>query len=129
MLRQLQETYGKAYGILLLIAYVFFILLGAIWFISLLVSFGSFNLQSFVLMTVFAVQLFLRKKLMNLILGILTLFFSLWFLLQVGALYTSAQKVADVSTQIFKIGFLLSIISLIFSGILIFSYYQAHKGE
>lgn len=123
----LKQTYGKVYGMLVLTAYLFFIALGATWFFSLFLTTKEFSYQGFILMVAFIVQIFLRKKLVNLILGILTLFFSLWSFLQVLAVYSDAARDNSVPVIVYKVGFILAVVSIILSGILIFSFYEAHK--
>ncbi len=44
------------YGVLVYVAYSFFILLGLTWFIVSFLSSGHFNLQAFMLILVFSVQ-------------------------------------------------------------------------
>ncbi len=118
----LQSTYGKVYGLLVFAASIFFMVIGAIWFGRMLFWAKSFHMPSFLLMTAFMVQLIYHKKLAPLVSGIITLFFSLWLLMQVS---TNKEGLKGV----YSVGLILSIIAIISSGILIFSFLQAHKEE
>jgi hypothetical protein len=109
------------YEVLTFIAYGFYILLGATWFLTSFSASGRFNYQAFTLTVVFAVQTYYRHRLTNLILGVLTLFLSIFMLMDVLNQFDLMAKGATFD------GFIKSLIALCFfsiimSGILMFSY-------
>ena len=109
------------YEVLVIVACSFFILFGLTWFIVSLMNGGGFNPWAFLIIGVFGAQLYFRHRLTNLILGVLALFFSIWFLLEVINTYDLMAKNAayDGLTK----GFLwFCLISIIMSVILIFGY-------
>jgi hypothetical protein len=105
------------YNILVYIAYSFYILIGLIWFGLAFMYTGGFDYVAFSIIAVFAVQAYYKHKLTNLILGILTLFFSIFMLLQ--AVYEAKQNHFNALSMVFISTWALSVIM---SGILIFSY-------
>jgi len=109
------------YGVLVYIAYGFYILMGLTWFSVGFLSSGHFNLQAFMLTLVFSVQAWYKNVLVNLILGVLSLGLSIFMLLQEIEAENLFAKgaVADSFTKIL-IGFAL--LSITMSLILIFSY-------
>jgi hypothetical protein len=115
-----KETYGKVYGVLVIFALLFLTLLSAALF-GLYWYLGAFNPLTLVMTVVFAVQLIFRHKLVNLILGIIVLFYSI------------IQLLEDLSVAYrgwFENTYLvLMIISIIMSAILIFSFLYAFKQQ
>jgi len=109
------------YGVLVYIAYGFYILMGLTWFIISFLSSGHFNLQAFMLTLIFSVQAYYKNVLTNLILGVLSLGLSIFMLLQEieAADLFARGAIADTFTKIL-IGF--AFLSIILSVILIFSY-------
>ena len=103
------------------IAYGFFILLGAIWFLVNFVKTGHFNYQAFMLTAVFGIQAYFRHRLTNLILGILVLFLSVFMLLDVISEFNLMAKGAVYDALVRSL-MALSLLSIALSGILIFSY-------
>ncbi len=98
-------------------AYGFYILLGTVWVIMNLLWGHYFNYQAFLVVAVFAVQAYYKHKLTNLLLGVILLgvsiFSALEFMLMGGK--TGFDAFADIMIA-------LSVISIVMSGILIFSY-------
>ncbi len=105
------------YEKLVFVAYGYFILLGISWFSGCLLWGGYFNFWASGTVLVFSAQAYFRQKLTNLILGILILAASIYWTLE--CVYMGAQTGYDLFV---KTLLTLSVISLIMSGILIFSY-------
>jgi len=128
-IRSYKAIYGNGYGIAVFIACLYFTLLGGFWFFEELFTTEEFNYVGFVMMTIFFVQMFLRHKLANLVLGIIVLFFSIFMFLASSTQYPSAKVKSGVPIELIWIGLVISITSIIMSGILIFSYFKAHTLE
>lgn len=108
------STYEK----LVFAAYGYFIVLGLVQFLKGLTAQHSyFDFFALAIIIVFGIQTYFRKKLTNLILGILTLGISIFLLLTF--LYGGS---INGFSLIVKLMLMSSIISIIMSGILIFSY-------
>lgn len=117
----MQEGRITFYRVLLYIAYAFYILMGATWFIISFMGSGHFNLQAFMLVAVFSVQAWYKHALTNLILGILSLALSIFMLLQVladGNLFAKGVVVDALSKSLMGFG----CFSIAMSLVLIFSY-------
>ena len=69
------------YNIMVYVAYGYFFLLGAAWFVISLGSSG-FNYQAFIVMLVFGIQAYFRHRLTDLIIGVLMLGLSIFMMLQ-----------------------------------------------
>lgn len=97
--------------------YGYFILVAAAWFILRFYFAGRFDPWAFCTLGIFAVQAYYRHRLTNLILGILGLAVSIFWLLEFTALgqHGGFNAFVDVMLGIF-------LLTLISSGILIFSY-------
>ena len=109
------------YEVLVMISCGFFLLFGLVWLIVSMVNGGGFNPWAFLVTGVFGAQLYFRHRVSNLILGILALFFSIWFLLEVINTYDLMAKNAtyDGLTK----GFIwFCSISIVMSVILVFGY-------
>lgn len=102
---------------LVYVAYGFYILLGLAWFIMVFMFNGHFDYVSAAIVAIFSAQAYFHHKLTNLILGMLTLFFSLFMLLesvyQAKAVHFTGPSLALTS---------IWVVSLAMSGILVFSY-------
>lgn len=113
------------YEVLVFIAYGFYILLGLAWFVVSLLNIGQnrphFNYQAFFIVVTFAVQAYFRHKLTNLVLGILTLILSIFVTLQIISDYDLMAKNASLDGA-GKTLLTLSVLSIVLSVILIFSY-------
>jgi hypothetical protein len=116
----LQNIYGKIYGTLVFGACTFFTLAGLVWFTGLMIKHKKFNIVALLLILSFGTQLIYHKKLAALVSGIITLFFSLWLFMGVTANRSSLPGV-------FTIGIILSLLGIVSSGILIFSFLHAFK--
>jgi hypothetical protein len=106
------------YEKLVYLVYGYFILFGICWLLLGLYFGGSFHIQaSSITIIIFAAQAYFRKKLTNLILGILTFGISIYFSLEF--LYMGSKTGYNAF-----VGFMLSafVISIIMAVILIFSY-------
>lgn len=109
------------YEILTYVAYAFYILLGGSWFFMSMAGSGRFNYQAFTLLAVFAVQAYYKHRLTNLILGVLTLFLSIFMLMDVLSTFNLFAKGA-IFDGLVKTLLALCFFSIIMSGILMFSY-------
>ena len=109
------------YEVLVYIAYAFYILLGLSWFVMTFTSSGRFNYTAFFILVTFSVQAYYRHKLTNLILGVLSLFYSIFMLLDVINTFDLMAKTA-VYDGITKLLLGLSLFSMVLSIILVFSY-------
>jgi hypothetical protein len=112
------STYQK----LVFVAYGFFILLGLTWFLtSFLAKGGGFNPTAFFIVVVYGAQVYYRHRFTNLILGILSLAFSIFMLLEVINSFDLMARNAEFDGLTNSlIG--LSLLSVVMSVILIFSY-------
>ena len=109
------------YEVLVFVAYGYYILLGLVWFGMSLWGSHRFNAEALFIVVVFGTQLYFKHKLTNLILGILSLFFSIWMLLDVFSsfdLMAKGAKIDGLSGGLMCFCFF----SMIMAGILIFSY-------
>lgn len=114
------------YQILVYIAYAYFICFGGFWFYTNYSNEKHFNYIAFTIVMAFAIQFYFKNKLANLILGIIALSLSIWMLLEVFSQFNLFAK--DVIFDgLVKILLVLSITSIIMSGILIFSYMMLNK--
>lgn len=105
------------YEKLVFVAYGYFILLGLSWLMGNLVWGGYFNLWAFGVVAIFGVQAWFRKKLTNLVLGILILGLSIYSTLEFVTLGAKTGYDIFVSTML-----TICVISLLMSIVLIFSY-------
>ncbi len=106
------------YEKLVFLAYGYFILLGLVWLCLGIYFGGIFHIEaSFITIVIFGAQAYFKKKLVNLILGILI--FGLSIYLSLEFLYLGSKTGYD-----FFVGFMLSafLISTIMAVILIFGY-------
>ena len=109
------------YEVLVFVAYGYYLLLGLVWFGMSMLRSHQFNAEAFFIMVVFATQLYFRHRLTNLILGILSLFFSIWMLLDVFYSFDLMAKGAHIDGLSGGLmGFCF--FSMMMAGILIFSY-------
>ncbi len=109
----------STYQVLVYVAYGFYILLGLVWFLlGFMNTPGKVNPFAFFIMLAFGLQTYYRHLLTNLILGIIGLFFSI-FMMLLPALNMALQPAAKGSALPLM---LVSVASVAFSGILIFSY-------
>ncbi len=122
LIRSHKENYGKTYGVLVVIALVYFALIGLIWF-SALLYLGTFYTEAFTLMIIFTVQLFLRNKIVTLVLGILAMFFSILQLMEATNFYHQINS--PFYNKLFIIDIIVFSIGIILAGILIFSFLYA----
>ena len=102
---------------LVFVAYGYYILLGFSWFLASFIWGGFFNYWAFATILIFGVQAYFRQKLTNLILGILTFGLAIFSALQFT--WMGSKTGYDLFVNI-MLG--VSILSIIISGILIFSY-------
>ena len=110
----------SGYQLLVYIAYGFYILFGLTWFLITLKS-GQFNFTAFFLVAAFGSQVYYRHIFTNLIFGILCLVGSIFFLLEVVSKFDLMAKDAQFDGFI-KSLLGLSLLSIVMSVILIFSY-------
>jgi hypothetical protein len=114
------------FTVLLYAAYIFFLGLGAFWFYENFAAARHFNYAAFGIILVFAIQLFFRRRLVNLVLGIITLFFSIWMFLEVIGAYNLFAKGTTLDVP-GKLMLTVAAVSIFMSGILIFSYQALNK--
>ena len=107
------STYEK----LVFVAYGYFILIALCWLTANIVFGGFFNPWASGTILLFAAQAYFRKKLTNLILGIVIFGVSIFWLLEFTFLGKTTGFDLFVNTML-----TLALISIIMSGILIFSY-------
>lgn len=107
------STYEK----LVFVAYGYFILLALSWLMANMIFGGFLNPWASATVLAFGAQAYFRKRLTNLILGILTMGVSIFWLLEFIFLGKSGSFDLFVNIML-----TLTVISIIFSGILIFSY-------
>lgn len=107
------STYEK----LVFAAYGYFILIALCWLTANIVIGGFFNPWASATVLLFVAQAYFRKRLTNLILGILIFGVSIFWLLEFTFLGKTTGFDIFVNTML-----ILSVISIIMSGILIFSY-------
>ena len=98
-------------------AYGFFIILSLAWLVTSAVNNHKLNLAALVLLIVFGVQAYVKHLFANLIIGILTLFFSIFMLLNVIDTFVNAHM--PLALGILSC---LAILSIVCSLIMIFSY-------
>ncbi len=110
----------SGYQLLVYIAYGFYILFGLTWFLITLKS-GQFNFTAFFIVAAFGSQVYYRHIFTNLIFGILCLVGSIFFLLEVVSKFDLMAKDAQFDGFI-KSLLGLSLLSIVMSVILIFSY-------
>lgn len=120
-----KQTYGNTYGILVMSALLYFFIIGTIWLLVPLVKFGFFNYWPLLMMAVYGVQLFFRNKIVNVVLGIFGLFFSILQLLNSAKYYREFSAYRDLLGIIIGI----FIVAFIMSGILLFGFLQAFKQD
>jgi len=105
------------YEKLVFVAYGYYLLLALSWLVANLVYGGYFNPWASGTILVFAAQAYFRKRLTNLILGVLTFGISIFWTLEF--IYMGRATGYDLFV---KIMLLLTIISILMSAILIFSF-------
>ncbi len=106
-----------SYERLVYVVYGYFILLSAAWLVLSMVYGKLFNYWAFFTLAVFVMQAYYRHRLTNLILGILGLAVSIFWLLEFASLGHQAGYNLFVTVMLS-----VFFICLISSGILIFSY-------
>lgn len=116
------------YHILVYIAYIYFIAVGAIWFYESFTATKQFNYQAFALVLVFAAQAYFKHKLANLIIGIICLFMGIIIFLDILHLFVSFKNGEPVTSDV-KLLLVFGILNIIMSGILIFSYLMFNKED
>ncbi len=107
------STYEK----LVFVAYGYFILLALSWLMANIIFGGFLNPWASGTMLLFGAQAYFRKRLPNLILGILTMGISIFWVLEFIFMGRSGNFDLFVNIMLS-----LAIISIIMSGILIFSF-------
>ena len=110
-----------AYQIWVYIAYGFYFLLSLSWFLVSLFNGEPINFVAFFLTVVFGTQIYYKHLLANLIIGVITLFGSIFMLLQ-ALNYVIPQAKTGRLEFFDKFLVAMPILSILMSGILIFSY-------
>jgi len=116
-----RKGWPKGYERFVFIAYGFYILLGGSWLVLGLLRTHAVNPYALLVVAAFGAQLYYRHLLTNLILGVLTLFGSVMMLLEALNLMAAAQKAHTAATGA-QLMVALPIVSLLLSGVLIFSF-------
>jgi len=111
------KTEVTFYERLVYVVYGYFILLAAAWLILSFLFGKFFNLWAFFTLAIFIVQAYYKHRLTNLIVGILGLAVSIFWLLEFT--FLGQQAGYNLFVAVMLGAFILSLIS---SGILIFSY-------
>lgn len=114
------------YNILLYLAYIFYIIFGIFWFYESFASSRHFNYAAFGMVLVFGIQLFFRRRLVNLVLGIITLFLSIWMAMEIVSSYNLFAKGTSLDDG-GKLVMGISVASIIISIILMFSFQTLNK--
>ncbi len=115
------KGHATGYQILVYLAYGFYFLLGASWFVISYFNTQRFNPSAFLVMAVFGVQSYYKHLLSNLVLGVITLLFSIYMFLH--SLNSAVLASRMGSLMLFdKLMVAMTVASLAFSGILIFSF-------
>jgi hypothetical protein len=116
----------RFYDILLYLAYIFYIGFGIFWFYIDFASSRHINYSALGILLVFGIQLFFRRRLVNLVLGILTLFLSIWMSMEVVSTYNLFAKGSTLDNG-GKVLLSLCVTSIVMSVILMFSYQTLNK--
>jgi hypothetical protein len=113
LFRAFTQQYGNTFGVFVMLSYLYFLLIGGIWI------YEGHTIYSIIFTAFFAIQVYFRNKLANLLAGVVILFVSIGILLQ--ALSAMARNTPyDVSLLLW-----FAIVSIIFSVLLMFSYMKA----
>ena len=99
------------------VAYGFYLLLGAAWVIMSLIFGQYFNYTACLVTAMFAVQVYYKNKLLNLLLGIVLLFLSVYSLFDFLVMGDKSGFNGFVNVMA-----ALSFTSIIMAGLLVFSY-------
>ena len=116
------------YRVLVFAAYGYFILLGGIWFLTALLKGGHFNITAFAIMVIFSAQAWFKNHWANLIIGVLSLFFSFYFLMEVLNSFNLLSKDSDFNV-IAKVMTAMAAVCIAMSVILIFSFSKMQKEQ
>jgi hypothetical protein len=109
-------------------AHIFFMLFGLIWMLISAFSGKFFNFSGFFVFIVFGGAAYFKNKWVNLITGIINLFASFFVLMEVLSGYNLLSH--DHNFSVFaKIMFFATLMSVFFSGILIFSFLKIYMAE
>ncbi|MCW3123220.1 MAG: hypothetical protein JWQ38_2712 [Flavipsychrobacter sp.] len=106
------------------VAYGFYMLLGLAWVVMSAIFGHTFNYQALLATAMFGVQVYYKTKLVNLILGIILFFLSIYSLLDFLAMGGKSGFNGFVNVMAG-----LSFISIVMAGILIFSYLKLSFAE
>lgn len=121
------EKVRSVWGRLVLIAYGFFILLGAIWFCTSWLSGHNFNPSALCVVGIYAFLAWYGNRIATLIAGVISLFFSFFMMMEVLNTFDLLSKNADFGSGA-KILLALVFVSMVMSGLLIFSFMKL-EGE
>jgi hypothetical protein len=112
-----EEKRITVFEVLVYLAYSFYILIGLAWLTMSFVWWHAFDYRPLIIIGIFGAQAWLRHKLTNLILGILTLPICIFGTLEF--IYAGQQKgfIPFVQTML-----CLSVVGIIMSGFLVFGY-------
>jgi len=126
MIASYKDTFGKNYGILVLVALIYFSLVAAAWF-GMFLYLHQIVYEALGMLTAFIIQLFYRKPAINIVLGALGMFFCIIELLRTLNTHTDLHNPFIYKLFIFTIAAL--IVGIIMSGILMFSFMYAFKQQ
>lgn len=118
----------STYQLLVYIAYGFYFLLGLIWLTLSIIRTHQPNSWALCLVLIFIAQIYFKHLLANLVIGVITLFLSIFMLLQSINSAVLASKAGHLTTM-GQLMVFLSITSILLSGILIFSYSKLNFRE
>jgi hypothetical protein len=111
-----------------LATYGFFILLSLLWEAASLYNGLHFNIPAAILLAVFGAQWHFRNPTANLIIGLVTLFFTFFMFMEVLNRYNLLGKAADFGTGA-KVGLALTAVCAAASGILVLSFTRREPTE
>ncbi len=111
-----------------LATYGFFIVLGVLWEAASLYNGLHFSIVAAVLVAVFSAQWRFRNPTANLVIGLITLFFTFFMFMEVLNRYDLLGKHADFGTGA-KVGLSLIVVCAVASGILILSFTRREPTE
>ena len=125
---KIQKSKPHGYEIWVFIAYGYYFLLGLSWLMLNLMRTHRVNVIAICLLIAFGAQWYFRHLLANLIIGVVCLFGSIFMLLETINLAVQAAH-AHQLTVVGQLLVLLPVLSLVSSGILIFSYLKLNFRE
>lgn len=117
----MQEQRAGSYLKWVYMAYGFYFLLGLAWLIVSLTKGGRFNFVAFFIIVVFGSQFYYKHLITNLVLGVISMFVSIYMLLEAVNIVGTAAQHRHI--ELFdKVLVAIPVVSLLMAGVLVFSY-------